>query len=500
MESHNFYLGPVAAVLAGKSPLVDVNCQYGVGVVYFIALVIKLGLVPASAAGFATLISILIVFQYALLYSLLRLITRSVVFAAATIFLTVIVAYFGQIAFQTCWPSVGPIRFLLGYLFVACVALRGRFPHYRQHLFLLESSILGIASIWSLESFVYVVVAYLGSLVYESAHTQERPVLNSLARRLGPTLAAIAVAHAALDLVTHARSGQWPHWSHYFDYILLYSVQEFGCLPILPWSPWIAIAGVYVASIVALGYRRVTLGKKDMKMEYAVIFAMSALGVGQYTYYLGRSHPNNLFHVALPAFFVAGYWFVWVSRRPMGISRKFRSSFLYMSYVAQALLAFSCIRDVTQKFDHTWLSFLIRGQDATVVPPTPRAVDAARLIRKYASDRRRVALFTAPDVEVEAFLMTRTASVWPLAYAPQDELVPAAVNRVRAVHPELNENDVVFVDTGAPVVPARITPASDISAVDREVLEGLAKRFGFEVLESSPTGVLAVRLTAHTQP
>jgi hypothetical protein len=265
-----------------------------------------------------------------------------------------------------------------------------------------------------------------------------------------------------------------------------------------PWTPWLLIAGAYIVSIVALGYRRITLGRSDLKWEYAVVFGMSALGVAQFTYYVGRSHSNNLFHVCLPALFVAAFWFIQAARRTRAASDAFRRSFVFVCWGALALVFFSALNDLTHKLDHSLLSFVVSGRPLAHLEPSKRASDAAELMARHAPAARRVAFFSNADVQVQTFLLAKKASLWPEGYLVEDNLLEANKRRIFEFRDGLAPGDVIFVDTGTarPAVAAHVDLVGDTDAVTRQLWNGVAGHFGFEVLDSRPTGTVALRLIA----
>ena len=495
----NFFLGPAAAVRSGRTLLYDVNCQYGVGVIYFLAAVfdLNLRLVPPSIEGLGFILSALSVIQYGVLYASLRSITRRPALAALVVALMIFAPRFEQMGYPIAYPSTGALRFGLGYMLVGVFALRGRFPQHRSWIFGLESLVVGVAAIWSFESFVYVLVAYLGSLVYEGAHVGRKGLFKLVEDRVAPTVLSITWFHLALAVFTWLRAGHWPKWSLYTDYLKLYSTGEFGTLPVETWTPWLILGGIYIATVIALGYRRITLGKTDLESPYAVVFAMSALGVGQFTYYLGRSHVNNLFHVAAPAFFVAGFWFITADETAAYLSRAMRSSFVFVGYGVSTFVAVHCIPDIMKKLDHSWLLYLVEDHRPFEHKPLQaRVSDAIALERKYAPNARRVALFTHSDIYVEISLVTRKTSLWPEGYPPEDSLVEGAKNRIFGTDPGLKVGDVVFADTGSSskVDPAQVHLAPQVDHIDRELFNRLVSKFAFDVVEQRASGWVALRL------
>lgn len=502
-EHHNYYLGPVAAILAGKSPLVDVNCQYGVGVLYFIALAFKTHLVPTSIGGLWQLTNALLIMEYALIYGLMRYLLRSAGLAALTLALIVFVNFCCQEYSPLFYPSTGPIRFLLGYVLLAVVCLGSRFPRWRHAFRALEYGTLAVASIWSVESFFYTVVAYLGVVVYESlSEVDLAHALRRLARRLGAGAACCLVAQLALCLVTYARSGSWPHWSYYLDYVALYSTGQFGTLPVIPWTPWLPVVAIYLASLLALGCKRFVFARRGVVAEETVVCGVTALGIAQFTYFVGRSDPNNLRHICMPAICIASYWFVRTMRAGAGVTDALRGSLAYVTYAIIGLILLVVGHDVVACYGRTLLAAIASGQTIEVEPyaPTSSALDAIGLLNKYAPGSRHVGLFVDENVQVAVFLETGKANIWPLSYLSEDQLLPAAV--ARAVHfPHgLKVNDIIFVALDAPDEPnpSSVHFSKSVGDVQQQVLGTLLHEFQFSVLDKTPSGICAVRLLART--
>ena len=494
----NFFLGPIAAVRSGRSLLVDVNCQYGVGLIYFLAAFfeVRIGLVSPSIDRLALVLSVLSVAQYAVIYVTLRVITRRGALSALVLALMIFMPRFESVNYPTSYPSTGVLRFGLGYVLVAMFALRGRLPRHRSLFFWLEALVVGIAAIWSFESFIYVLVAFLGSLVYEGAHLDRKGILQLLQDRAAPALLAATWSHLALGVFTRLRSGHWPIWSVYTAYLKLYSSGQFGALPVDTWTPWLLLGSVYVGAVVALGYRRIALRRSDLKSSHAVVFAMSALGIAQFTYFIGRSHVNNLLHIAPPAIFVAGYFFAAAAGRSAHISHAMRRSLLVVGYGASAFMAMHSLPDVLHKLDHTWLMQVVQGHEWERRAPPARVKDALSLIAKYTPHARRFALFSHPDVVVEVSLLSRKTSFWPESYPAQDVIIPAARERILSFASGLAAGDVIFVDSGSaePIDPKRVHLVSQVESIDVQLFTRLASSFDFEVVEGRPSGMTALRL------
>jgi len=55
-------------------------------------------------------------------------------------------------------------------------------------------------------------------------------------------------------------------------------------------------------------FRYLFLKNLAFSPENELIFGLTLFGIAQYTYFLGRSHPNNLYHIATTTVIIAGYW------------------------------------------------------------------------------------------------------------------------------------------------------------------------------------------------
>ena len=210
----NFYLGPVTDLMLGKSLLVDINCQYGVLVIYFLAALFQSGLFPFSYQGLFLAICVLYALEYVGIYALSRLLWRSKSVSLVVLALIVALNYFATEGYAAGYPSIGPLRFGLAYLLLLVSMVRTTRVHLQGWLFLLEAVILGIASVWSFETFFYVATTYLAVLGFEelvrpgSAPWRRRQ--KEIAARLLGACASMAAAHAALALDIYVRSGELP--------------------------------------------------------------------------------------------------------------------------------------------------------------------------------------------------------------------------------------------------------------------------------------------------
>ncbi|MBI2502147.1 MAG: hypothetical protein HYW07_02805, partial [Candidatus Latescibacteria bacterium] len=396
---YNFYLGPVNDLLHGKSMLVDINCQYGVLVIYFLALVFKAGLLPFTYQGLAALVGVLQVAQYSLVYLLLRRLLNAQLFAALVLGLILVVNFFSQFSQLelTALPSTGPLRFGLAFLLLSMPLLGAWHPRLEQLARVATHALVGLASAWSAEVFFYVLATHLGILVWEQLPaTGVGDLCKRLGRELRWTLAAIGAVHLLLALDILSRAGEWPHWDRYLDYLALYSVGGFGALPINPWTPWALIVGVYFASVVLLVYLGVCHAPRPQLPELRVVAGLTVFGLVQFTYYLGRSHPNNLYHVCIPSLVLAAYWLCALVRSREVLPPRFLRSAVYAFYFMGTFLFVLGVPYLMEQWRHTAARALLKGRALDLWsshPTDPQVEEALTLIGKYAQGQERIPLF-----------------------------------------------------------------------------------------------------------
>ena len=299
---YSYYLGPVMDLAGGKSLLVNINCQYGVLVIYFLRFCFFF--LPVSLVSFSLLLVIITTIQYLLFYFVARHLLRSEPLAFSALVVLLIVQHLAQINLGILFPSVGPLRFGFIYVLMALIILRNRYPARRDLLLWMETLVTGTAFFWSLEVCVYVVLPYLGLLFFESFdfRGQFRFQTQEFFRRLGMLTGCILLTGGLLYLDVFRRSGEWPHWSYYLDYLTTYG-NGYGMLQLPPLHAWwVVVFILYFSFFAILG---ILFSKtKPLPPNLNVVVILLFCGILEFTYYCAPSpHQQSVpsFHAADPA-------------------------------------------------------------------------------------------------------------------------------------------------------------------------------------------------------
>jgi hypothetical protein len=496
---YGYWVGPAASFVAGHRPLVDVNCQYGVGPVYFLGWLFRLGLVPPSYQGMSALLGVLGIVHFVVEYALLRLTLRSRAYALLALFVMLTVRIVSGPRDYVWAPSLGAMRFMWGDALLLSVALRERFPRWAKPFRALGVAIVALSSVWSVETFAATLATFLGVFVYEELfRDRRRPWLLDALEPLGAALAGIALAHAALAVEIRIATGQWPHWSHYFAYIEHYSKWSVWAMSITPWDPWAPFALIYFASLTALLARRFVLGRRTLGTEHKIVWGMTVLGIVQFSHYVGRSHIEHL-RIYMAEIFVAAYWLDRVARPSAPVGNAFRKSFLGCTYAAVTLVVFSAVPGFAGRFDHMLIGNVASDRPFlspwSVDPDAPwrggssahLRKEAIALIEKYQPEKHDVALFIEQYIRPLVFLELRRGHVWPLGLSEEDGMVPSVRKRILETADGLKVGDIIFV-------------GDTLDPLDQEIVAGLANRFGFTELETSPSRIKVIRLDPAPAP
>jgi hypothetical protein len=524
---HNWFLGPTLALMQGRTLLVDVVSAYGVLSMYVLALVFDLGLVPLSYVGFALVVAVLVILQYAIVYVLLRSVLRSVTHAIVALAVIVLVHFIGVHGAFTVYPSAGPIRFALPYLLLLLVAFRARRPARQRAARLAERAVVALASVWSAETFFYALAAYGGIVSYEAGVEAGRAPrwMRAVAARVTWTLLFAAAAHLGLALYIRVHAGQWPHWGYYFVYVQAFSPAGEGwALQNAPrWGGWIAVSLIYFASLIGCLYSLPLLKAQKSAARFTMVFAMTLMGIAQFTYFLGLSIFYRLLNVAIPAVFVAAFWGERLSGRVFGIPRRFRLAARFCTYGVVMLVAVQYRQELQEWIPHSALASVVavaRGQPVappqgcpTLVAclthgfPISEAADRTlHLMENYAPDTRRAAVFVNPAATTEICLLSGKAHVFPMTDASHDNIVTANGDRIVNAAHGLRAGDVIFVDRAAlsPAIGAQ--PSIAWLALEqrgrsllRRMVDRLCSEFLCEVVDRSG-GVTVERLRNRPTP
>ena len=517
----NFYIGPINALLHGKTMLVDVYSQYGVLVIEFLAFFFRLHVLPLNYQGLAFLIAVLCMIQYSLVYFLIRTIIPSPGFALVVLCMVLLMNFFAILGYFQSYPSIGPVRFGLCYVLLAIITLRLKYPVKKSIFEWLEYGVLAIASLWSFETFIYTGAVFYGIRVYDGLATTNdiRSFFKKTTLEVLKSILVIVIFHSLKALTIFLARGTWPNWAYYFEYIYAYSVDGFGGLPVDAWSPWFVILMIYFAGLVYPFVAWIITRQWSTSPETRIVFCLALFGTAQFTYYVGRSHPNALFHICIPAILIAAYGVSRITNPDSVTPNGARYASLFLAYVTIALLGISHGANLIKKFPNTGFGFAYTVFERRLAhkdlddeifqelhnrlwqpkPTTSETAEAIKLIQKYASSNSRVMIFLpGKEATTEALFLSHKAHLYPVTDKVQDSLSTKVSDFIIDYPLNFQINDVIFLPANPQELLIRPSlPAADpefIHEYPRMVVLNLCNQFSLEEIESTQSGVTALSL------
>ncbi len=316
--------------------------------------------------------------EFALVYAVLRLACRSQLLAV----LGLAVALVANLAIALpyiAYPSTGPLRFALPWVVILAGTLRARSTDHRRLLDVTMVLTVGVAAVWSAETFVYSLAAYAAMTVFTLSQRAESRSQRSLvvAKRIAAAVVAGFVAVGATSAFMLLLAGDWPRWTDYLSLVALYAMRGFGSLLIPTWSPGYLVGALYVLSLTALlALPRAVRLQHDRTI--AATAGATAFGAIAFTYFLGRSAPTNLHHIAVPAVVVTCGWWTIATPYLRALDRVYTWTAVLAASCACASVVASNSNDTGRWLGGTPLLQVVRSPDATAAKVSDGCSRAAR--------------------------------------------------------------------------------------------------------------------------
>jgi hypothetical protein len=435
LASHqDFYLGPANEIRHGRFMLVDDYSQYGVTVIYFLSAL--LALLPFGFGSFVLVLGILTAVVTACVYLTLRVATRSLTLAACGTFTALMASSIATIGRSTQYPSTGFLRFGVPWLLVCALVLAYRREQPARVPLGCAYALVGLAAIWSFETAFYTVATYAAAAVAAAWTQPEGRRLRSAGAQLAAGAAAALLAIATFVTATELWRGRAPDLGGYVAFLRVYSVDGFGQLPVPGWSLGFVMGALCMASLVAVwGIVALARGSELARPPTVVPLAtLSAFAAVSLTYFLGRSHPNNLTNVAPPFVALLTLWTALALRAwTRGRDPVARAGVLLASLCAIVLVA-QQLPQLVAKAPDSALVAIVRGASGgpglaqslrelagePVIDARTPAVE--QLVRTHVPATAPLFVAVEPAVATEALIRLDRSDVLPIGTPEQDGL------------------------------------------------------------------------------
>jgi len=490
IENHTYFLGPANDLLHGRTMLVETWSQYGVGLIDALALAFTV--IPIGFGSLTLLIAAATAVLYICVYATLRLAGVGQVLTLLTVAVAAAGNLFAPLDVYVSWPNDSPLRFGLPYLIVLLAVLGAGYPARARLMRIGVLAVLAVGATWSFEALVYCTGTY-GALVLVEAMGARSGVVGRVVRGALLGLAAIVAGLALYSLLTLLLAGSL-NWGPYLEYLRLYSLEGFSQLPVVFFSagPLMA-AAIFASAVILLWLVRERPAALPSSLR-AALAGFTGLAIVTFTYYLGRSHPNNLLILLVPVVALGGLWTHVLLRAP---GTRWRSMAAATVVLAGAMVAVAAWPSIEQKWNDTALGLMAPGQgslsgslDSLAENPVldGRVPGGVELLANHLPPHAPALVLTDPELTTEVLVAAERPNLLPISNPNEDTLIPSSWDRVRATVARVPAGTLMLT---SPTAPGQPTGFDDLQ---RAAMVALRRRFSFQVVEWVPGGLVLVRL------
>ena len=274
-------MSPFVQVMQGDTLLVDLPSQYGLFPQLLAPIFHVTGL---SILSFTIVMSLLSSISLLLIYlTMRRLVTNPVLLLLGFSALVSSVCFWGRFKgldesgvdpnFQY-WPVRTLFPTIAMAFVIQHVAKPSAVTRWAGHI------LMSFGCLWNLDSGLPAWGAWVAYLLYRSTHW--RGFIHEATVALG----ILSVVITTYTLAVWLSSGQWPSAGLMFASHKVFAYAGYYMLPARLIHPWNLVIIVYIAAMC--WSTRIWLGERHV--DGAIVFSLTVLGTGLFTYYVGRNH------------------------------------------------------------------------------------------------------------------------------------------------------------------------------------------------------------------
>ena len=514
----NLFLGAAAQVNSGSALLVDTVSQYGIGSIYLIAAFFQIAPIGHGTLGFFD--AVLSAGMFAGGYAVVRMAGVGRLLAFSALAVAIVALVYGLQYPIGGLLQHGAIRFGLPMLLVVAAVAAVRWPASARVMSVTGLVVVGLASVWALEAFFYVVVTYSGLVVMGAVWRPDGARVRWALRQAVLAIAAIAATQVLFALATVAASGSLPDWGLYLTYLRDFLAGDIGDLTydFAPWSPAIAVATLYAASAAGIAVlARLARPLVDQRRAAFIALAGStAYGVALFSYIDNRSLEHILPYVCLPAVIVGVIWLALALDRGVGLGIGLRRWALGLSLLVSVVAVANVWPAAGTRFSDSVLAAVPPGGNSlragldrlwNMPPILPGAAEGERLVERYMPGETETAVLVEADLDTNILTRAGRANSLGITDAKEMSWVPDPhLPRLRDREQQLVAGDRVLMDDAAIEAfrrfrrqpgqdPAQVAVEADLKTIQAQILAWMAERFDYRVIARGSDDLVVVELT-----
>lgn len=298
LENYGYFAGPINDMLHGKYLLHNAPSQYGFLSILFLSKIFHV--IPLSLFNLTIVNAAAATLGFILIGILVKSIFRSNLYSLIGIIGIILFNYIVPAPFHGNAPQVNFLRFGTWIIVALAIALE----HYLENQQLKKivrgttHLLVGLSFFWVFDNGLYLVLGYLSYLAFESLSLSPLITVKKLLSTITPVVASIGLVALVITSAYYTRgiAIQW----HQFTNLSLYYLRGFGLEPLgrSGW-PWVVIA-TYLLTLTYFFTKKLFSPQMRLPRQDAIVSFILFYGIFQFVYFIGRSHLNNLHHIAVP--------------------------------------------------------------------------------------------------------------------------------------------------------------------------------------------------------
>jgi hypothetical protein len=296
------YVGPAELVRQGGYLLWNVPSQYG-----FLSI-LSIVVLPFKSCweSFYVLQIIFLLISSMVLFVTLYASNKTIInywvsMGIAFISVFLIPGYIPGFRGVSSYPSSGPFRFLWVQVILFFIVFQYRKKYFGEKKEIIIGSLIWLVStLWAFEVAYYVSFSWFGYLLIKSVHMKDdnavdyKITLAKIIRSFSIPVFFFLISLAVISAFYLIRSGHLPDWLSYYEYVLSFK-EGFDGL-IINAGGAIGVPLIILFFIVCFISERWTEFRKYQ--NYIAVLAACLLSLyACLTYFIGRSHENNLLNL-----------------------------------------------------------------------------------------------------------------------------------------------------------------------------------------------------------
>lgn len=280
---YSYFFGPISEIINGKTIYTDIMSQYGF--LYVLAFAFFTGSGIFKMTDLINIVWLLYMIQYGLLFYLFYRISKSAVFSVLGLFSVITLNFFSLMHSPIALPQVGPLRWLQ---MILVIFLFFKIKKIDSKLFIFFTSLLSFLVV---DVGIAIIFSYLFTLFI--FYLKKTLFLMQIIKSVCYLLISIILIYFSINTLHILIGFKAIDMILYFRKFSQYSREGFGMLPMSNDTYFFFVILIYFSSLIYF------IRKKSIDLSDKIVMLSSNISLFASIYFVGRSHPHNLFNISL---------------------------------------------------------------------------------------------------------------------------------------------------------------------------------------------------------